>query len=90
MSTPKIDVEIEHIKNGKTVEQIYNDMNKLNGQNCKNQRKVVKYNPEILGRNWIHIQDGTGSEINYDLMVTSKDQTAVGQIIVVEGKSCNK
>jgi hypothetical protein len=91
MATPKIEVKIEHIKNGKTVEQIYNDMNKLNGQIVRIRGKVVKYNPEILGKNWIHIQDGTGSANNYDLMVTSKDLTSVGQIIVVEGKvSINK
>jgi hypothetical protein len=86
MATPKIDVAIEHIKNGKTVEQIYKDMDRLSGQTVRIRGKVVKYNPEIMGRNWIHIQDGTASDNQYDLMVTSKDQTAVGQIIVVEGK----
>src|ERR1035437_2077844 len=86
MSTPKIDVKIAHVKDGKTIEQIYNDMNQLNGKIISIRGKVVKYNPEIMGRNWIHIQDGTGSGSNYDLMVTSKDQTSVGQIIVVEGK----
>lgn len=86
MSTPKIDVKIDPVKDGKTVAQIYNSMDKLNGQIIKIRGKVVKYNPEIMGRNWIHIQDGTGSESGYDLMVTSKDQTSVGQIIVVEGK----
>jgi hypothetical protein len=86
MSTPKIDVAIEPVKNGKTVEQIYNDMNSLNGKTVRIRGKVVKYNPEIMGRNWIHIQDGTESAGNYDLMVTSKDQSAIGQIIVVEGK----
>jgi len=86
MSTPKLDVIIEHIKDGKTVEQIYNTMDQLNGKIIRIRGKVVKYNPEIMGRNWIHIQDGTGSETGYDLMVTSKNQTSVGQIIVVEGK----
>jgi len=86
MSTPKIDVKIEHVKDGKTVEQIYNSMDKLDGQIIKIRGKVVKYNPEIMGRNWIHIQDGTGSGNSYDLMVTSKDRTSVGQIITVEGK----
>ena len=86
MSTPKIETKIEHIKDGKTVAQVYNDMNQLTGKIIKIRGKVVKYNPEIMGRNWIHIQDGTVSGNNYDLMVTSKDQTSVGQIIVVEGK----
>jgi hypothetical protein len=86
MSTPKIDAKIEHVKDGKTVAQVYNDMNQLTGKIIKIRGKVVKFNPEIMGRNWIHIQDGTVSGNNYDLMVTSKDQTSVGQIVVVEGK----
>ena len=86
LATPKINEKIEHIKNGVTVEQVYNDMIRLNGQIVRIRGKVVKYNPEIMGRNWIHIQDGTESGNNYDLMVTSKDLTSVGQIIVVEGK----
>jgi hypothetical protein len=86
MSTPKIEAKIGHVKDGKTVAQVYNDMNQLTGKIIKIRGKVVKYNPEIMGRNWIHIQDGTISGNNYDLMVTSKDQTSVGQIIVVEGK----
>jgi len=86
MSTPKADVKIEHLKDGKTVAQIYNEMDKLNGKTIKIRGEVVKYNPEIMDRNWIHIQDGTGSGSTFDLIVTSKDQTQVGQIIVVEGK----
>ena len=61
-------------------------MDQLNGQIIRIRGKVVKYNPEIMGRNWIHIQDGTAIRDGYDLMVTSKDQTSVGQIIAVEGK----
>jgi hypothetical protein len=86
LATPKADVKIEHLKDGKTVEQVYNDMDKLNGKVIKVRGQVVKYNPEIMDRNWIHIQDGTGSGNTFDLMVTSKDQTQVGQVIVVEGK----
>jgi hypothetical protein len=86
MSTPKADIKIEHLKDGKTVEQIYSEMDKLNGKVIKIKGEVVKYNPEIMNRNWIHIQDGTGFGGAFDLMVTSNDQTQVGQIIVVEGK----
>jgi hypothetical protein len=86
LATPKVEVKIEPVKNGKTVEQVYKDMDQLNGKTIRIRGKVVKYNPEILGRNWIHIQDGTASGSNYDLMVTSKDQASVGQIITVEGK----
>jgi hypothetical protein len=48
--------------------------------------KVVKYNAEIMNRNWIHIRDGTGAEGNNDLLVTSSKPTKLGDIILVTGK----
>ncbi|MBK6914263.1 MAG: hypothetical protein IPH11_11660 [Ignavibacteriales bacterium] len=39
-----------------------------------------------MNRNWIHIQDGTEFDGNYDLMVTSNDIANVGDVIIVEGK----
>lgn len=81
----KKDVKIEPLKDGKTVAQIYDERNELNGEVIKIRGKVVKFNPEIMGRNWIHIQDGTGSNNNFDLMVTSADSVKTGDIVVVEG-----
>ena len=49
--------------------------------------KVVKANPSIMGRNWIHIRDGSGSreKKDDDLTVTTQDGAAVGDIVVVRG-----
>jgi hypothetical protein len=49
--------------------------------------KVVKYNPGIMGRNWIHLRDGTGSpaDRSNDLLVTSVDRTKVGDVITAKG-----
>ena len=49
--------------------------------------KVVKYNGEILGRNWVHIQDGTGKAADgtNDLTVTTTDETKVGDVVTVTG-----
>ena len=40
-----------------------------------------------MGRNWLHIQDGTGDPSNntHDLVVTSADIANIGDIISVEG-----
>jgi len=50
-------------------------------------RKVVKFNGGILGRNWIHIQDGTGAAADgtNDLLVTSDAAANVGDVITVTG-----
>jgi hypothetical protein len=49
--------------------------------------KVVKFNGGILGRNWVHIQDGTGKpdDKTNDLTVTTADEAAVGDQITVTG-----
>lgn len=47
--------------------------------------KVVKYNAQIMGKNWLHLRDGTGSGENNDLLVTTSAQAKVGDIVTVKG-----
>ncbi|MBL8305104.1 MAG: nucleotide-binding protein [Rubrivivax sp.] len=50
--------------------------------------RVVKVNNGIMGKNWLHLQDGSGKaqDGSNDLLVTSKDSAAVGDIVMVRGK----
>jgi hypothetical protein len=84
-SQAKVDVHINPIKDGKTVEQIYQQKDQLKGQTVKVKGQVVKYNPRIMGRNWVHIQDGTGSKNDFDLMITTPDSVKTGDVVVIEG-----
>ncbi|PSR13966.1 MAG: hypothetical protein DA408_13770 [Bacteroidetes bacterium] len=45
--------------------------------------KCMKINPMIMGRNWIHLQDDSGG--NLDLTVTTAEQLSVGAIVTFEG-----
>jgi len=45
--------------------------------------KVVKVNPMIMDRNWIHIQDGSGDGL--DLTITTVETVAVGDVVSFEG-----
>lgn len=49
--------------------------------------KVVKYTPDVLGKNWIHLRDGSGSATDntHDVLVTTKDQAKIGDVVVVKG-----
>jgi len=59
----------------------------LSGKSIKVRGRVVKFNGGILGRNWIHIQDGTGSpkEGTDDLTVTSDAAATVGSVVTFAG-----
>lgn len=48
---------------------------------------VVKYNAGVMGKNWIHLQDGTGSAASgtHDLTATSMGTAAVGDTVTVTG-----
>jgi len=79
------DIKIEPAQNGYTIEQIYAQKSTLAGKPVRVKGKIVKFNAEILGKNWAHIQDGTGSKENFDLVVTTMERFNVGDIVVFEG-----
>ena len=48
--------------------------------------KVVKYNAGIMGKNWLHLRDGSGkADKDNDLTVTSNDVAKVGDVVVIKG-----
>ena len=70
---------------GYTVSDIYAKASELGGQTVKVQAKVVKFTPNIMGTNWVHIQDGTGSGETADLTVTTRESVSPGDLVLVEG-----
>jgi hypothetical protein len=79
--------DIEAVEEGKNVAYVYANKDELAGNEITLRGKVVKYNPGILGWNFIHIQDGSGDAAsgNNDLIVTTKADTAVGETVVLTG-----
>ena len=70
---------------GYTVEEIFTQSSALSGKPVKVRGQVVKFTPNIMGTNWVHIQDGTGSGATADLTVTTSATVAAGDLVVVEG-----
>jgi hypothetical protein len=86
-AAPKMNVTgIKPAKDGKTVAAIYASSAKLAGKSVKVRGKVVKYNANIMGKNWLHIQDGTGSAGSNDLLITSGDSAKLGDTVLIAGK----
>jgi hypothetical protein len=71
---------IERPQGGRTVAEVVRDRAGLAGQQVLVRGKVVKVNLRILGRNWIHVQDGA------DKVIVTTDGTAeVGSTVLVRG-----
>ena len=85
--------DIKKATGGKTVQEIISGSAKLAGQTVSVRGKVVKYNSQILGKNWLHLQDGSGSakKNDNDLTITSDTAAKLGDTVLVTGKvSLNK
>lgn len=56
---------------------------KYDGKTVKITGKCIKINPMIMGRNWLHLQDGSGK--NLELTVTTTDMVQLGAVVTLEG-----
>jgi len=72
---------------GMTIAEVYAGKADLADKNVTLRGKVVKFSPQIMKTNWIHIQDGSGDAKSgtNDLTVTSDASVKIGDTIVVSG-----
>lgn len=71
----------------RTIAEVFAQRAALKEKGVTIRGKVVKFNEGIMGRNWLHIRDGSGSAgKDNDLTVTTNDRAAVGDVVVVKGK----
>lgn len=85
---PEVDLaSIKKAEGGLTIGEIYAGKTDLSENKVALRGKVVKYSPQIMGTNWIHLQDGSGDQAagTHDLTVTSAVQVNVGDTIVASG-----
>jgi len=77
---------IEKAEGGKTIAEVFAEKDQLAGQMVVIRGKVVKTNPRIMGKNWLHVRDGSGAEGSNDLTVTTAGTSpTVGDTVVVTG-----
>lgn len=91
-AVPAVDVANIHVPkasgaNGYTVSEIITKAAELKDKQVVVRGKIVKYNPEIMGKNWIHLRDGTGSadKATNDILVTTANQAKLGDVVTVKG-----
>jgi hypothetical protein len=86
VKTDKINVSIKPGDGCISIAKLYETKSEYSGKTVKIRGKITKFNPEIMGKNWIHIQDGTDFNGSYDLTITTDLRTAVGDTATFEGK----
>jgi len=71
----------------RTVAEIYAQHTELKDKRVTVRGQVVKVNSGIMGRNWVHLRDGTGSaeKSDNDITVTTNDHVAVGEVVTAKG-----
>lgn len=77
---------ITKAEGGKTVAEVFAGKDQLAGKTVVVRGKVVKVNVGIMGRNWLHVRDGSGGDGTNDLTVTTASAAPhVGDIVLVTG-----
>lgn len=73
--------------NARTVEEIVSRGAELKDKPVLVRGKIVKYNPGIMGRNWVHLRDGSGTDAanTNDILVTTQAQARAGDVVTVKG-----
>ncbi len=71
----------------KAVGDLYKERTELNGKPVTLHGKVVKVNNQIMDRNWVHLQDGSGdpADGSNDITITTQDTAKVNDLITVTG-----
>ncbi len=88
---PLLNIETKNTEINKQIEvegsikisELVSNKEKYNGKEIQISGKCSKLNPNIMGRNWIHIKDGSMDE--FDLVITSEQAVPEGHIVTMKG-----
>jgi len=81
----KQDIKIKQEKGTMSVAEIMEKRKSLNGKEVTVKGEVTKFNPNIMNLHWVHLQDGTEYNGEFDLTVTTTDAVKVGDQVIFKG-----
>jgi len=86
---PDVKVPKAEGQNAKTVAELWAQRASLKGKEVAVKAKIVKVTNSVMGKNWLHVRDGSGSKAakDNDLTVTTKStpRAKVGDLVLVKG-----
>ena len=81
----KQDIKVEAVDGSIPLQQLFDKPEDFAGKKIKVAGQVTKFNSGIMGKNWVHIQDGSANEDFFDLTITTLDELTVGDVALFEG-----
>ena len=90
-STPPPQIDVSGVKKadgGMTIGELYAKKSDLSGKEVTLRGKVVKFNAQIMGKNWLHVRDGSGDADarTNDLTITTDVTVKIGDTVLISGK----
>jgi hypothetical protein len=79
--------QVEGMEGSTRVADLFAKKTELTGKPVTIRGKVVKFNAQIMGRNWVHVQDGSGTAAtkDHDILVTGDLTAKVGDVVTIKG-----
>jgi hypothetical protein len=73
--------------NARTIAEVNSERLALKDKPVVIRAKVVKVTANVMGKNWVHLRDGSGAAADNsdDIVVTSKDEPKIGDVVVATG-----
>ncbi len=68
----KSDVRVERAEGAISIGELFSDPAAYEGKKILVTGQVIKFNPYIMDRNWVHLQDGTDHQGKFDLTATTE------------------
>ena len=80
------DISVEKVAGSISIEELYAKKADYEGKVVTVRGQVTKFNAGIMGRNWVHLQDGTKSGDAFDVTVTTQALVSRDDVVIFSGK----
>lgn len=77
--------EVTPLEGGKTIADVHAGLEQLTDQQIALRARVMKVSMGIMGKNWITLEDGTGTAPNNRLIATTSEVVGIGDLVTVKG-----
>ncbi|MCP4612012.1 MAG: hypothetical protein GY845_25200 [Planctomycetes bacterium] len=81
----KKEISIETVEGGISIGELFSNRDSYANKTVLIKGQVTKVNRAIMGKNWVHLQDGTSGSGKFDLTITTQDEVSVGDVVTFKG-----